>query len=49
MKNAKEQKIFALAEKLKTAKEQKKALEAEVEEMTKTIADLDQFIQSKKG
>ena len=36
MKNAKEQKIFALAE-----KEKKKTLEAEVEEMTKTIADLD--------
>ena len=43
MKNAKEQKIFALAEKLKTAKEKKKTLEAEVEEMTKTIADLDLY------
>lgn len=41
MKNAKEQKIFALAEKLKTAKEKKKTLEAAVEEVTKTIADLD--------
>lgn len=41
MKNTKEQKIFDLAEKLKAAKEQKKALEAAVEEVTKTIADLD--------
>lgn len=41
MKNTKEQKIFDLAEQLKAAKEEKKALEAALEEMTESIADLD--------
>ena len=41
MENAKNQKIFELADKLKAAKEQKKALEAEVDEVTKIITAID--------
>ena len=42
MENATNQKIFELADKLKAAKEQKKTLEAEVDEVTKTITAIDQ-------
>jgi hypothetical protein len=41
VENAKNQKIFELADKLKAAKEQKKALEAETDDLTKTITGLD--------
>jgi len=41
MESAKNRNINELAEKLKTARDQKKALDAEVDELTKTITELD--------